>query len=120
MISARLSRFPDQDEIGNLKFTSDEEYKGFLIWKLLFFWFFSLRQFFDFPLEKKEWIWIIVTNLEFKKWLIFLFKGKRFLFCFKLLFELLLWIIWKFYQNLKIENLEEVLLLLLLYLNDLI
>lgn len=31
MVSARLSRFPDQDEIGNLKFTSDEEYKGFLI-----------------------------------------------------------------------------------------
>lgn len=31
MVLARLSRFPDQDEIGNLKFTSDEEYKGFLI-----------------------------------------------------------------------------------------
>lgn len=55
MISARLSRFPDKDEIGNLKFTSDEEYKGFLIWKLLFFIFlvFFIATIFRFSFRKE-------------------------------------------------------------------
>lgn len=66
---------------------------------------FLLRRFCE-TLEKKEWIWIIGTNLKFKNRLIFLVEEKRFLFYFRLLFEDL-WIIWKFYQNLKIGNLEE-------------
>lgn len=37
MVSTRLSRFPDRDEIGNLKFTRDED-RFFRLKAFLFFW----------------------------------------------------------------------------------